>query len=195
MLDDQFSFEEVREEFENTIDSYKNLVKFENLEHEDDEGDYINLFYEIGDQLYAENANQFFSVEDVLGYIFQIRGRMHKYGFNQPSPHSISGSMNGTISINSANNETEKSNSKVVNLKRRKLNFEKTIRFCSYLFPRECREIAIGDITETRQEMISDGCSKIIVNLFSSFKIVCFILSTLRIRWSDFVDSEKERNR
>jgi hypothetical protein len=75
------------------------------------------------------------------------------------------------------------------------LSFKETIRFCGYFFPKKFREEAKGDITETRQEMLGSGCSKLIVNLVSSFKIICFILSSLRIRWSDFVDSEKERNR
>ena len=77
----------------------------------------------------------------------------------------------------------------------RKLSFEKIIRFAGYLFPKKFREEAIGNITETRQEMLESGCSKLTVNLVSSFKIVCLILSSLRIRWSDFVDSEKESNR
>ena len=84
---------------------------------------------------------------------------------------------------------------KVVIVGQRKFLFEKTIRFCGYFLPKKIREEAKGDITETRQEMLESGCSKLTVNLISSFKIVCLILSSLRIRWSDWVVSEQEGNK
>ena len=68
-------------------------------------------------------------------------------------------------------------------LKFKKLSFEKTIRICGYLFPKKFREEAKGGITETRQEMLESGCSKLTVNLILLFKIVCFEFVADSLEW------------
>ena len=72
---------------------------------------------------------------------------------------------------------------------------EKIITFCGYLFPKKFREGAKGDIFETRNEMRENGCSKTAIFWVTFIKITSLILSSLRVRWGDWFDPEKERNK
>jgi hypothetical protein len=77
----------------------------------------------------------------------------------------------------------------------KKINPALTIEFFGYLLPKQFREEALGDIYEARNEMRQKELSKASIFWNTFGKIVWLLISSLRIRLSNLIASEKEQNR
>ncbi len=76
-----------------------------------------------------------------------------------------------------------------------KFNFlEKILGFTSFILPKKIREEFIGDIRETRKEMLKKGFSKLAINAITFFRICSVIWSAFGMRLSDLFESEKENS-
>jgi hypothetical protein len=76
-----------------------------------------------------------------------------------------------------------------------RVQFDRVVEFCGFLLPKKYREEALGDIYETRHDMELKAWPKVSIFCVTFCEIVWLLVSGFRIRLSDFLDSEKERNK
>lgn len=61
----------------------------------------------------------------------------------------------------------------------------------SYILPKRCREEWIGDLFESRVELLQNGYRKIWVNLITTSKMLLLLTVLLKIKLSDFLSPGK----